>query len=183
MVRKITKPGEKTLKTYDFNDILRLESVMDLPRATRPKSWGIIKTVHLITVIEDEISSRKGYNMIEMTNPYGMKFFSGKEQKKTQPHLPSGYEKTVKQTRTNHHGKSKHLTSQDKGYSKRRITMSLSIEYSKNSYYDITPEHIYLFNFMLSTLLKIMRLNKINYDERSLLPCTYTPPWIIYHTP
>ena len=69
MGRNITEPGDKTLKSCNFNDILRLESVRDIPRVTISNSRGMINTVHLTAVIKYYISSSKGGEMIKLTNP------------------------------------------------------------------------------------------------------------------
>ena len=69
MGRNITEPGDNTLKTCGFNDILTLESIRDLPSFNGSNSRVSNNIINLITVNKYDISAIKWYEISELTNP------------------------------------------------------------------------------------------------------------------
>ena len=67
--RSFTDPCENHIKTLYFNDVLRLKFFGVLPSVTSSKSRVSTNTMHLMTVIEYEISSEKGGETNELAKP------------------------------------------------------------------------------------------------------------------
>ena len=67
----ITKPSEKTLKPYNFGNIMRLEFIRTIPEVNRSNSRRRNNPIYQMILIKDDSNATKGYDMIEQTNPDG----------------------------------------------------------------------------------------------------------------